>query len=128
MGRPFDSTDSPLMRQQPFSQFGGAPTRETGMQMPKDGAALPGASDPTAMLMQFLNHPALGPLLRQLLSPSAQPSKYDAAIAQLRKLLEPTSLDSPQMMANRKAQMDQEKIDGGNFIAEILKAAHAGAQ
>ena len=31
MARPFDSIDSPLMRQQPFSQYGGAPTRETGV-------------------------------------------------------------------------------------------------
>jgi hypothetical protein len=74
MGRPFDSTDSPLMRQQPFSQFGGAPTRETGMQMPKDGAQ-PGIAGlegtmqhaPVALLMALLSHPAFGPLIMKML-------------------------------------------------------------
>jgi hypothetical protein len=70
MARPFQSPDAPLQRQQPFSQFGGAPTREPRMQMPKDGAQAngAGATDPIALLMQYLGHPALGPMIQQMLS------------------------------------------------------------
>ena len=126
MGRPFDSTDSPLMRQPAFSQFGGTATRDSRLQMPKDGAADAGASDPVSMLMQYLSHPALGPILRQLLSGQSGGSENDA-IQRLRALIEPTSLDSPQMMANRKQQMDLENQTRQQFINAILQAAHQGA-
>lgn len=73
MARPFDSVDSPLMRQQPFSQFGGVATREPRMQMPKDGAQ-PGVGvdammhhAPIALLMALLSHPAIGPLIVRML-------------------------------------------------------------
>jgi hypothetical protein len=76
MARPFDSVDSPLMRQQPFSQFGGTATRETKPQLPKDGAnAQPGIAGlqgtmqhaPAALLMALLSHPAFGPLIIKML-------------------------------------------------------------
>jgi len=74
MARPFDSVDSPLQRQQPFSQFGGAPTREPRMQHPKDTSAVthPGFEPmmqhaPIAILMALLSHPAFGPLIIRML-------------------------------------------------------------
>ncbi len=69
MARPFQSLDSPLMRQQPFSQFGGAPTRESRMQMPKDGAQASEGMSHThiALLMALLSHPAIGPLIIKML-------------------------------------------------------------
>ena len=74
MARPFASVDSPLMRQQPFSQFGGVATREPRMQMPKDGAqGGEGAIDGmlshahVAILMKLLSHPAIGPLIIRML-------------------------------------------------------------
>jgi hypothetical protein len=75
MARPFDSVDSPLQRQQPFSQFGGTATRESRLQMPKDGAAQAGLSGlegtmhhaPIALLMALLSHPAFGPILIKML-------------------------------------------------------------
>jgi hypothetical protein len=74
MARPFDSVDSPLMRQPAFSQFGGTATREPRMQMPKDGAQ-PGIGGlegtihhaPVALLMALLSHPAFGPLIIKML-------------------------------------------------------------
>ena len=76
MARPFDSVDSPLMRQPAFSQFGGTATRDSRMQMPKDGAnAQPGIAGlqgtmqhaPVALLMALLSHPAFGPLIMKML-------------------------------------------------------------
>lgn len=73
MARPFQSLDAPLQRQQPFSQFGGAPTRESRMQMPKDGAQAVGGAEEgishahIALLMALLSHPAIGPMIIKML-------------------------------------------------------------
>ncbi len=95
MARPFDSPDSPLMRQQPFSQYGGAATRDPRLQLPKTDASAgsEGPQNHLAFLMQMLQHPALGPILRQFLMAS-KPSDYHDAVQRLRQLLEPTSLDN----------------------------------